>query len=67
MTNTAIQATLAMHGVTTAATETKIMALDEYTIEGLPWSQWVDVTGFSARDLRNFLSYDHVEDQEFLN
>lgn len=67
MTNVAIQSTLAMHGVTTAATETKIMALDEYTIEGLPWSQWVDVTGFSAAQLRNFLGYDHVEDQEFLN
>lgn len=67
MTNVKIQATLQMHGVTTAVTEAKVMALDEYTIEGAAWCQWVDVTGYSARDLRNFLGYDNVEDQIIYN
>lgn len=62
MTNIAIQATLVMHGITTMATEEKILALDEYTIEGARFGNWVDLTGYTARDLRNFLGYDHVED-----
>jgi hypothetical protein len=63
MTNTAIQATLHMHGVTTMVKGETVLALDEYTIEGLAWSTWVDVTGWSKADLRNFLGYDNVEDQ----
>jgi hypothetical protein len=62
MTNLKIQSTLQCHGVTSIVTGDKIMALDEYTIEGLPWSTWIDVTGFTGSQLRNFLGYDHVED-----
>jgi hypothetical protein len=61
MTNVKIQSTLAMHGVTAMATVDKVLALDEYTIEGVPFGVWTDVTGFSTAQLRNFLGYDNVE------
>lgn len=43
------------------------MALDEYTIQGVHCGKWIDVTGYSYRELRNFLGYDNIEDQIIYN
>lgn len=64
MTNVQIQSALMRHGVTTVVdSQGHVKALDEYTIQGVLCGNWIDVTGYSVADLRNFLGYDNVEDQ----
>lgn len=67
MSNIQIQYILLQHGVTSICTGKQIQALDEYTIQGVRCGKWVDVTGYSYRELRNFLGYDNIEDQIIYN
>lgn len=67
MSNIQIQIILQRHGVTSICNGSQIQALDEYTIQGVQCGKWIDVTGYSARELRNFLGYDNIEDQIIYN
>jgi hypothetical protein len=48
---------LEQHGVQWSTRSGRLFALECYTDNGIPGSQWIDVTGFSTRKLYDWLGY----------
>lgn len=59
MSNDNILTILLSHGVRVNASEGLILAYDEYwdTVNKCSCGEWVNVTGYSLKQLRDFLNY----------
>jgi len=59
MSNEQIQSILSSHGITFKLSEGFILAYDEYydTVNKVSFGNWVNVSGFSIKQIRDFLNY----------
>lgn len=52
-----IQTILSAHGVETKIENNKLYAFEAWTIKGVAGGQWVDTTGWSNKEVFEFLNY----------
>lgn len=57
MSNYLIEAILLNHGQQVKTVQGLLMAYSEYTIDGMLCGEWVNVTGYSLKQLRDYLNY----------
>jgi hypothetical protein len=48
---------LTAHYISTMQIDGRIYALEEYTQDGRPGADWIDVTGWTAQAIRDWLGY----------
>jgi len=48
---------LSNHGIDTKIVNGRLMAEELYTMDQVLLSKWIDVTGYTLKQIRNFLNY----------